>query len=226
MDNELKESIDLNLTNNQFKEVFGAAVVAIGTILSAIGNTPLKFLNDDFRENLDLYGNTLQATGNALQADGAGGVSLGAVGSEIQAMGNSTVIMGLLIDFENETEEKLIITGNWMQALGGLVSFADEIEGDTSAGQVYNIIGNLLQSIGNSLQAIGGIYDLEKNNEKDEKNFESYSSYLTFEKNNSEDKNGESLTVSGSWIQATGSVLSLIGQIKECESEPFKNDFN
>lgn len=54
-------------------------------------------------------------------------------------------------------------------------------------------IGGFLQEIGNSMQALSGVYQLEDENDID----------------------AQFLGVLGSWIQAVGSVLSLIGQIKE-----------
>jgi hypothetical protein len=192
----------VDFMNNQSKEILGSWIAAIGTISSAIGSTPSHFINSDLRNNLDLWGNVLQATGNALEADGQGAVSLEKLGNEIQSIGNVTVISGLISNFEKEIEQKLIISGNLIQALGGLVSLADELEDTTASGQLYNIIGNLLQSIGNSLQAIAGTYELE-NEQKGYKIHE----------------NPESLEVSGSWIQAIGSVISLIGQIKEEDNE-------
>lgn len=90
-----------------------------------------------------------------------------------------------------QTEQKLIITGNWIQALGSFVGLTDEFFDHTAAGRIENIIGGLLQGIGNSLQAIGGTEQLKG---------------LSSQQN---------LGTIGSWIQATGAVLSLIGQVKE-----------
>ncbi len=53
------------------------------------------------------------------------------------------------------------------------------------------------------LQAIGGIYELEKNNENNERN----------------NYDGQSLDVYGSWIQAVGSVISAIDQTQKDERE-------
>lgn len=178
---------------SHFKEVFGSILSTIGTIESAIGSTPFKNLSKGLSYNLRLQGNVLQATGSGLQADGQGTVSLELLGDEIQAAGNSTVIVGLLIKYGSEASQKLIITGNWLQALGSLVGLTDEFEDNTPSGRSYNIIGGLLQGIGNSLQALGGKYQLE----------------------NSQDKDAQTIGIAGSWIQAIGSVLSLIGQIKE-----------
>jgi hypothetical protein len=177
--------------DDQSKKIFGSLIQAVGTIISAIGSTPANFIKSDLRKDLDLWGNSLQATGNALEVDAQGEMTPETIGNAVRSIGNVTVIAGLVIDFEEDAGLKLIITGNLIQALGGLVALADESKDKTIAGQSYYIIGNLLQSIGNSLQAIGGVYELEKNN------------------------NGQSLIFSGSWIQATGSVISLIEQIRE-----------
>ncbi len=147
---------------NQFKEIFGAWIAAIGTITSAIGSTPFEFISSNVRKDLNVYGNVLQAVGNALEADGQGEVSLEQIGNEIQSIGNVTVISGLIIEFKEETQIKLVIAGNWTQALGGLTALADEFEDTSDKDESLNIIGNLLQSIGNSLQAIGGIEELKK----------------------------------------------------------------
>ncbi|RSK44048.1 DUF6944 family repetitive protein [Bacillus canaveralius] len=187
--------------DNQTKEIFGSVIAAVGTIISAIVSTPSNFIKSDLQNDLDLIGNVLQAVGTALQADGQEEISLEKVGNEIQAIGNVIVIAGMAIDFEKVTEQKLIITGNWIQALGGAVALSDELEDNIAPGQSYNIIGNLLQSIGNSMQALGGIKDLEQKNK--------------MYKHLKEHENGQLLKVSGSWIQATGAVLSSIGQFKE-----------
>lgn len=179
------------------KEIVGSWLSMIGTIEAAIGSTPFKRLGKDVSFDLRLTGNVLQASGSALSADGQGTISLEKLGDEIQAVGNSTVVSGLLLDWGDEKEQRIIITGNWLQALGSFVGLADEFEDNTPSGRAYNIIGNLLQGIGNSMQAAGGIEQLKQNQAN---------SFF-------------SIGVVGSWIQATGSVISLIGQIKEERQE-------
>ncbi|GKU83500.1 DUF6944 family repetitive protein [Niallia sp. NCCP-28] len=191
--------------NDHTKEILGTFLSAIGTIEAAIGNTPFEKLGTDVRFNLRLIGNALQASGSALSADGQGSISLEKLGDEIQAVGNSTVIGGLLLDLGDKKDQKLIITGTWLQALGSLVGLADEFEDSTESGRAYNIIGNLLQGIGNSMQAVGGIEQLKQTIPKASTFF--------------------SVGVVGSWIQATGSVISLIGQIKE-EREEIERGIN
>ncbi|HDR8220278.1 TPA: hypothetical protein QC102_004784 [Bacillus cereus] len=216
---------------NQLKEIFGALIAAIGTITSAIGSTPFYFISSNVREDLNIYGNTLQAVGNALEADGQEGISLEKIGNEIQSTGNVTVISGLVIDFKDETKIKLVIAGNWTQALGGLTALADEFEDASDKDESFNIIGNLLQATGNSLQAIGGIYELksirkERLDSKDELVNDTEGN-LDNQVNSELDKKkeGQSIDTIGSWIQAVGSVFSLIGQIRE-ESEELEGSDN
>ncbi|MBB3906025.1 DUF6944 family repetitive protein [Anoxybacteroides rupiense] len=190
--------------NNQWKEIVGYSLSAIGTIQAAIGNTPQFHLNKNLGYQLRLVGNVLQALGSALSADGQGMDSFEKIGDEIQATGNSTVITGMLVGdaWGEKIEQKLMITGLWMQALGSFVGLSDEFFDRTEDGRLENISGSLLQGIGNSLQAISGIQSLNENNSE-----------------------SDLVGVAGSWIQATGSVLSLIGQIQE-ESEEIHLNIN
>ncbi|ANP81831.1 hypothetical protein BAQ53_13550 [Bacillus sp. B25(2016b)] len=214
---------------NQFKEIFGAWVTAIGTITSAIGSTPFDFISSNVRKDLNVYGNVLQAVGNALEADGQEEVSLEKIGNEIQSIGNVTVISGLIIDFKEETQIKLVIAGNWTQALGGLTALADEFEDISDKDESLNIIGNLLQSIGNSLQAIGGIKELKSIRNKEQSNKErsvndvEKDTDIQVENETNENEEGKLIDIIGSWVQAVGSVISLIGQIRE-ESEELEGD--
>ncbi|EMI09322.1 DUF6944 family repetitive protein [Anoxybacillus gonensis] len=168
---------------NQPKALIGSFIQAVGTVTSAVGSIPS--LSDKKQFALDLWGNVLQATGNALEADAETSDTLGVYGNEIQAIGNITVIAGLL----NKEGNRLEITGNWLQSLGGLISFSDDW-GDKHS-SALNPIGNLLQAIGNALQAIGGIYE-ERGNKTE----------------------GQSLGIVGSWVQAIGSILCFLSQLE------------
>lgn len=215
---------------NQFKEIFGAWIAAIGTITSAIGSTPFDFISSNLRKDLNVYGNVLQAVGNALEADGQGEVSLEQIGNEIQSISNVTVISGLIIEFKEETQIKLVIAGNWTQALGGLTALADEFEDASDKDESLNIIGNLLQSIGNSLQAIGGIEELKSIRNEDRSNKEGNVNDVEKDidtqvnKKTNENEEGKLIDIIGSWVQAVGSVISLIGQIREESEELEGND--
>lgn len=187
---------------NSLKEILGSLLSVIGTIQAAIGSTPQLPLNQEQSYQFRLIGNALQAVGSGLSADGQGSVSLEKMGDQIQAIGNSTVLTGMIIFSmsDSDAEERLIIAGLWMQALGSFVGLTDEFFDSTEDGRGENIIGGLLQGIGNSLQAISGIETL---------------------RNDSQRQTG----VVGSWIQAVGTVVSLIGQIKE-EREEIRLNIN
>ncbi|MGM0885373.1 MAG: DUF6944 family repetitive protein [Bacillota bacterium] len=214
--------------DNQFKETFGSWTQAIGTVVSAVAGTPSNVLDEEFRKNLDLIGNELQATGNALLADAEETWSLDKFGNIIQAIGNSTVILGLVIDFDEITKQELIIKGNLIQALGGGTALAGAYENPDEPEQAFNATGNLLQVIGNSMQAMGGIAELknsilEKDQDKDQEQEEQdkEQEQQKYQYPNLEEKpsDAELIQVMGGWVQAVGSVISLIGQLRSNEDE-------
>lgn len=191
--------------DNQTKKVFGAWIQAIGTVIAAIGSTPSIIASMQMRKDISLVGNVLQAAGNALQADAEEEMPFAEIGNEIQAVGNSTVAAGLVLDVEKETEQRLIITGNWLQALGGTTVLGELLEESPSKSLFYHILGNLLQVTGNSLQAISGGIELVGDGQS--------------EKDPAGVNKRIALEVNGSWIQAVGSILSLLGIQKEAGEE-------
>lgn len=174
------------MMENEQKEVFGAWVQAAGTTLSAIGSTPVKCLTKSQLEGLNLWGNELQALGNALIADSEHYFTMERIGNIIQSVGNLTVIAGILLPVDNETEQELDIKGNLMQALGGSAALKDTLTAKHSIESLYHLYGNLLQIIGNSMLAISGIIELRGGE-------------------------GENINTAGSWIQATGSIIEAVG---------------
>lgn len=150
-------------------------------------------------------GNILQASGNALQADAEEEQPLAKIGNEIQAAGNITVASGLVLNVEKETEQRLIITGNWLQALGGTTAVGELLEEDPSLILPFHVIGNILQVIGNSMQALSGGIELVGNGQA--------------AKDPSRVNDRVALEVNGSWIQAVGSVVSLLGVMKETNED-------
>ncbi|MGG0718644.1 hypothetical protein ABE096_13765 [Robertmurraya massiliosenegalensis] len=176
------------------QEIMGALISTIGTIQAAIGSTPDFGLSQKQNFQSRLIGNVFQAIGSGLSADGQGTFSLEKIGDQIQSTGNSTVISGMLLfsTSDKDSEQRLIIAGLWLQALGSFVGLSDEFFDRTEDGRMEIIIGGMLQGIGNSLQAIGGIQTLYDYNSEHNQN-----------------------VVVGSWVQATGSVISLVGQIQE-----------
>ena len=104
----------------QMRTLFGSFTQALGTVTSAVGSIPS--LSEKKQFALDLWGNVLQAIGNALEADDKTSNVLGTYGNGIQSIGNVTVVAALL----SKEGKRLEITGNWLQSLGGLLSFADD----------------------------------------------------------------------------------------------------
>ncbi|MCA1065059.1 hypothetical protein QTG56_08945 [Rossellomorea sp. AcN35-11] len=179
--------------SNEEKATFGAWVSAIGTVLAAIGSTPIKSIPEDILESFSLIGNELQAVGSALGADAIDEFTLTKVGNQIQAIGNVTVISGILINFNDITKQELNIKGNLLQSLGGGAALADSFNEERTLEELYSIYGNLLQVIGNALQAIAGILELKG-------------------------RDSGNIDVVGSWIQAVGSIISALVQTKESAS--------
>jgi hypothetical protein len=200
------------------KAIVGSVLVSVGTISAAIGSMPSNYIKSNVLDDLVLLGNVLQAEGNAIDAEAKGTV-LRSVGKEITASGNLTVITGLVFDIRKEASYKLFITGNWIQALGLAVNTGDAIDLPPFPGQSENIVGSITQFIGNSLQAIGwsealkNIRKDENDNENKQKKIGYY--YEDYYKKNNGQSQSESLVAIGSWIQAIGSGISVIGAIKE-----------
>ncbi|MFF2878899.1 DUF6944 family repetitive protein [Gottfriedia sp. NPDC057991] len=192
------------------KAVVGSVIVSIGTITAAIGSTPSNYIKSSVRDDLSIVGNVLQATGNGIDAEAKGTLFRG-IGKEITASGNVIVFSGLVFDIRKEASYKLFIAGNLLQALGLGANIGEAIELTPFPGQAENIVGSLTQFIGNLLQAIGwseALYDIKE----DEKKLSYYEEYLKKSNGQSE---SEVLVATGSWIQAIGSVISVIGAVKE-----------
>ncbi|WP_233880080.1 DUF6944 family repetitive protein [Virgibacillus halodenitrificans] len=175
--------------DNRTKALVGSWIQAVGTTMSAISNTSLTIREEAFSSYLDLWGNVLQGTGNALVADSEEELSLDKWGNKIQSTGNLVNVVGFLADVSEEVETELNIKGNLIQSAGGSLSFADALNEDLTESSFYDIYGNLLQIIGNSMQGIAGIKELKS-------------------------ADGELINTIGGWIQAVGSILTLISTIK------------
>ncbi|REJ08438.1 DUF6944 family repetitive protein [Halobacillus trueperi] len=166
----------------------GSWIVAAGTVASAI-NASINANTGDDDEGLNLIGNTLQATGNGVVASDSGSI-LSASGNIIQAAGNSTIIYSILADLERRDDLNLVIKGNLLQALGGLIGFSETYEAAPTLAYAYKLNGELLEVIGNSIQAIAAGRELEGIDAR-------YFSAL------------------GSWIQALGAIIVALTITKQ-----------
>lgn len=161
--------------------LFGYWVVAAGTIASAI-NASLDFRTGENDQSLNIIGNTLQATGNGIAADNASASSFSKTGNLIQAAGNSTVIYSLITDLDRQFDLNLVIKGNLLQALGGLIGFYETVGDPPSLSNAYKLNGETLEVVGNSIQAVAAGKELKG-------------------------MEASGLTALGSWIQAIGAII-------------------
>ncbi len=168
----------------QQNSLLGSWEQAIGTVLSAVGNTPSIALTSEVKENLDLIGNVMQATGNALLVEHFSLEELKSLGNEIQAIGNATEVVSLHLPVSVSSKKLLNIQGDILQALGGSINFAEELHKELTIEVIYSAFGNLLQVIGNSLQALS---------------------------TQNTTKAGE-LNAIGNWIQATGAIMTAVAE--------------
>ncbi|ENH97008.1 hypothetical protein J416_08022 [Gracilibacillus halophilus YIM-C55.5] len=166
-----------------WQEIFGSWVVATGTFVSAIANTPSIPFTRTLQQDFKVIGNTMQGTGNALSVQPIYSFTLEDLANEVQSIGNTTIVGSLLLDFNDSTKQSLNTKGNLLQALGGGMAFAKNYQKKLSIRTVYIGFGNLLQMIGNSFQAVSPQL----------KQIEAIINTL------------------GNWIQALGALMTAIG---------------
>ena len=137
-------------TNASRTALIGNWIVAIGTVVSAIGSTPSTIFTQQTRNDFRLIGPTLEAVGIALVAQ-TEDTLLYTVGDQIQAIGNLNVIAGVLS--RNEQIEVLLEKqGDLVQLVGlGLVI---KTEGPLTLLETLYNTGNIIQLIGTAIEAI------------------------------------------------------------------------
>lgn len=170
--------------------VFGSFLSMVGTIEAAITNTPYVNLTDQKLNFYRLVGNTLQALGSAIVVDTEEIYSLRTIGGGLQSFGNSVDIFSILSEEQLGKRQAEILggIGSFIQSCGSFLSLADDLE--ESEGSILNIMGNLLEGIGNALEGVGSVQEAK------------------------EDISLDVTETIGSWIQATGSVLSFISALQ------------
>lgn len=135
-------------TNVRRTAIIGNWIVAIGTVVSAIGGTPSTIFTQQTRNDFRLIGPTLEAVGIALVAE-TEDTLLYTVGDQIQAIGNLNVIAGVLS--RNEQLEPLLEKqGDSAQLVGlGLVI---KTEGPLTLLQTLYNTGLIIQLIGTAIE--------------------------------------------------------------------------
>ncbi|MGM9927847.1 MAG: DUF6944 family repetitive protein [Bacillus sp. (in: firmicutes)] len=164
---------------------------AVGTTLSAIGNTPFTFLETDTLKRIDLVGDSLQATASAIMADAEENYNLFKIGNMIDASGNVIEIAGNNLPFANPISNQFLqAEGNGLQTFGTGLTFIycyeNAIETEFELSALYGIYGSLIQTIGLAMQTIAAL--LPEDHET-----------------------GKRLNTVGCWVQAIGAILEAIG---------------
>ena len=134
-------------TSNR-KAIIGNWIVAIGTVVSAIGGTPSTIFTQQTRNDFRLIGPTLEAVGIALVAETEDTV-LYTVGDQIQAIGNLNVIAGVLS--RNEQIESLLEKQGDSAQLVGLGLVIKTAGPLTLLETLYNT-GLIIQLIGTAIE--------------------------------------------------------------------------
>lgn len=135
-------------TNGSRTALIGNWIVAIGTVVSAIGGTPSTIFTKQTRDDFRLIGPTLEAVGIALVAE-TEDTLLYTVGDQIQAIGNLNVIAGVLS--RNEQIETLLEKQGDSAQLVGLGLVIKTAGPLTLLETLYNT-GLLIQLIGTAIE--------------------------------------------------------------------------
>ena len=135
-------------TNGSRTALIGNWIVAIGTVVSAIGGTPSTIFTKQTRNDFRLIGPTLEAVGIALVAQTEDTI-LYTVGDQIQAIGNLNVIAGVLS--RNEQLEVLLEKQGDSAQLVGLGLVIKTAGPLTLLETLYNT-GLLIQLIGTAIE--------------------------------------------------------------------------
>ena len=139
-----------NQNDSNIKAIVGNWTVAVGTLLSAIGNTPSTIFTQQTLKDFNIIGHILEAGGIAIVSE-TEDTLLYTVGDQLQAIGNLTVVVSILSENE-QTAQLLEKQGNLLQVLGlGLVI---NTEGKLTLLQTLYNTGIIIQLIGNAIEAI------------------------------------------------------------------------
>lgn len=155
-------------------------IIAVGTVISAIGSTPSQVLSNAMLRDLNIIGDALQAVGSGIIPTDAD--PLDKVGSQLGAIGNLITLESFFIEDQN-TSSLISAQGDFVQALGGVLTI--DYSGNQSIEDALNNIGNVLQVIGTIYQALSIKYP-------------------------SNSQKAQEMNTVGSWIQAVGAVLSAL----------------
>ncbi|MFS0780593.1 DUF6944 family repetitive protein [Bacillus sp. 1P06AnD] len=177
---------------------FALWIEAIGTILSAIGNTPSNIFSQSFLYNLDNIGDILQVTGTGIQIDDERVLSLNKLGNYIIAAGNlEEIAADFLLERESGLQQLLLNQGNAIQAAGTGLAVIYSFGQTPTLSNIYGLYANVLQLVGLALQVLAGGFP-------------------------SDNETGTVINTIGNWVQASGAVLAVVSQ--ELENADSSNE--
>lgn len=177
-----------NQFSNNTKMTIAQWVEAGGTILSAVGNTPIPFLSTDFLYDINLVGDILQVGATSVQLDAEQLITYNYLGNATQVIGNSEEIAGYILLRDDPAKRKILINqGNGIQAAGMALSLTFYLGHKHTLVNIYNIYANLIQIIGLSIQILASNTSLSS-------------------------EQSTTLNVIGNWLQAIGAILAALAQ--------------
>ncbi|MCT8140024.1 hypothetical protein H1D32_21445 [Anaerobacillus sp. CMMVII] len=144
--------------DDQQKQVIGAWIDAIGTIISAVGELrELAGLND-INKKLVAIGDALQAVGPMIIGTAQIDDPLNFAGNWIDGAGAAAASLGAYREYigvgDEEGNLRIEFLGYIFQSMGASLSAL----ADYLAGEDELAVGNALQGLGAGLEAIGAIY--------------------------------------------------------------------
>ena len=168
-------------------------IEVIGTIISALGNTPaLTFIGPQLASDLNLVGDTIQLGGTVIQVEDEKNLTYNKIGNIIQVAGNSEEIAGYAIPLNLTDLRTLLQTqGNAIQLTGISLSFIfTQVQPTLSS--IEEAYGTMLQILGLGMQTLSGGFP-------------------------SSNEFGQNLNTTGNWVQVIGAILQAIGQTRYLE---------
>ena len=128
----------------------GAAIAAVGTILSAIASTPIQSMPESIQDDFEFIGNILEALGTAVASE-EDATAIVHSGEILQIIGNIEVAASILTD-NSDLQSLLDKQGGLLQVLGEAVTlpYGEQL----SKNEVIATIGSILDIIGNAIQVL------------------------------------------------------------------------
>ncbi|MBM7702781.1 DUF6944 family repetitive protein [Metabacillus iocasae] len=187
-------------TQQQEEEIIlsGALLLALGTVIAAIGQTRDTFFNDEKGRVLVVEGNSVEAVGNAVQAIGRTKQFekerfqpdlYTIAGCWIQAVGNTTNAFATNLEIQENEEEGIPLNalGSGVQSVGAAFEVVGLSARPTRRGRI-EVLGNELIAVGSAIESSGHVSRI-----------------------NEQEETGKILLFVGGWVIVTGAFIELYG---------------